>query len=126
MNNKHIHLVAFYSLRPKPGVNTSVKGWMNDTNNLLYDEKVEITRGVRNSVKTANVILDLVTKTVVRNSFNDNRDFKELFKYFFAGYHKYITEIMTQLDPAYLTAILDELEAEMKAEQENAEKVSAE
>lgn len=115
MSNKNICLVAFYALKAKPGVNTAVKGWMNDENNLRYDEKVEITRGVRKNSSTARVILDLSSKTVIRNNFNDNRDFKDLFKYFFGGYHKYITEIMSQLDPAYLTSILDELEAEMNA-----------
>jgi len=128
MNNKHIYLVAFYSMKPRLGVNTSVKGWMNDTANLRYDEKVEITRGIKKNSSVAKVILNLVDKTVDRNTFNDNRDFKELFKYFFGGYHKYITEVMTQLDPEYLTAILDELEAEMHAAQakEDAEKVPAE
>ncbi len=122
MNNKHIYLVAFYSIKPKLGVKTSTKGWMSDPANLRYDEKVEITRGIRKNASVAKVILNLVTKTVERNSFNDNRDFKELFKYFFADYHKYITEVMTQLDPEYLTSILDELEAEMNAK--NAEEVS--
>lgn len=114
--------MAFYSIKPKLGVKTSTKGWMSDPANLRYDEKVEITRGIRKNASVAKVILNLVTKTVERNSFNDNRDFKELFKYFFADYHKYITEVMTQLDPEYLTSILDELEAEMNAK--NAEEVS--
>lgn len=128
MSNKHIYLVAFYSIKPRKGVNTSVKGWMDDHANLQYDEKVEITRGIKKSASTAKIILNFNTKTVERNSFNANRDFKDLFKYFFGGYHKYITEVMTQLDPSYLTSILDELEEEMKAEQakEDAEKVPTE
>ncbi len=122
MNNKHIYLVAFYSLKPQKGANTQVKGWMDNPANLRYDEKVEITRGVKKNSATAKIILNLVTKTVERNNFNDNRDFKDLFKYFFGGYHQYITEVMKQLDPEYLTSILDELEAEMNAK--NAEEVS--
>ena len=118
--------MAFYALRPREGVNTAAAGWMNDESNLRYDEKVEITRGMKRNSITARVILDFSNKTVVRNNFNDNRDFKTLFKYFFSGYHKYITEVMKQLDPAYLTEILDELEAEMKQAQANAEKVPAE
>lgn len=104
-------------MKPKKGVNTTVKGWMDDPANLRYDEKVEITRGVKKNAQTAKIILDLVNKTVERNNFNSNRDFKELFKYFFGGYHQYVTEVMKQLDPAYLTNILDELDAEMRAEQ---------
>lgn len=115
-------------MKPKQGVNTSVKGWMDDPANLRYDEKVEITRGIKKNSHTAKIILNLVDKKVERNNFNSNKEFKELFKYFFGGYHKYITEVMKQLDPEYLTSILDELESEMKAEQdkENAKEVLAE
>ena len=115
MSNKNIYLVAFYSMKPQKGVNTSVRGWMDDPANLRYDEKVEITRGIKKNSSTAKIILNLVTKTVERNNFNSDRDFKSLFKYFFGGYHQYITEVMKQLDPAYLTDILNELEAEMEA-----------
>ena len=78
------------------------------------DEKIEITRGQKKSSSLANVILNLSQKSVERNTFNDDRDFKSFFKYYFGGYDQYITAVMKQLDPAYLTAILDELEAEMK------------
>ena len=114
---KDIYLVGFYSMKPRPGVRTTVKGWMNDQANLQYDEKVEITRGIKNSAASAKILLNLSTKTVERNGFNADREFKSLFKYFFGGYHQYITEVMKQLDPAYLTEILDELQTEMEAEQ---------
>lgn len=114
---KDIYLVAYYYQRPRPGVNTSVKGWMDDTANFQYDEKVDITAGLRKDAGTANILLNLSTKTVERNRFNEDRDFKTLFKYFFGGYHRYITQVMSQLDPDYLKDILDELEAEMKTEE---------
>jgi hypothetical protein len=117
MKQKDIYLVGFYSMKPRPGVRTTVKGWMNDQANLQYDEKVEITRGVKNSAMTAKIVLNLSKKTVERNGFNADREFKSLFKYFFGGYHQYITEVMKQLDPAYLTTVLDELQAEMEAAQ---------
>lgn len=119
MANKHnIYLVAFYGMKPRPGVNTAKRGWMDDKANLQYDEKIEITRGQKKSSALARVILNLSQKTVERNTFNDDRDFKSFFKYYFGGYDQYITAVMKQLDPAYLTAILDELEAEMKQAQE--------
>jgi prolyl-tRNA editing enzyme YbaK/EbsC (Cys-tRNA(Pro) deacylase) len=114
---KDIYLVGFYSMKPRKGVKTTVKGWMNDQANLQYDEKVEITRGIKNSAMTAKIVLNLSKKTVERNGFNADRDFKSLFKYFFGGYHQYITEVMKQLDPEYLADVLDELQAEMEAEQ---------
>jgi prolyl-tRNA editing enzyme YbaK/EbsC (Cys-tRNA(Pro) deacylase) len=102
-------------MKPKPGVNTSVKGWMENPTNLRYDERVEITRGLKKDTAAAKILLNLSEKTVTRNGFNEDRDFKSLFKYFFGGYHQYITQVMSQLDPEYLKSILDELEAEMKA-----------
>ena len=113
-NKNNIYLVAFYGMKPRKGVNTSKKGWMEDKSNLQYDEKVEITRGHKKSSALANVILNLSQKAVERNTFNDDRDFKSFFKYYFGGYDQYITAVMKQLDPEYLTSILDELEAEMK------------
>lgn len=122
-----IYLVASYFMKPKPGVNTQIKGWMEDKSNLRYDEKVEITRGLKSNSGTANIVLNLSTKSVTRNRFNGDLDFKSLFKYFFGGYHQYITAVMSQLDPSYLTAILDELEQEMKeAEAKTEDKVEAE
>ena len=118
-NKNNIYLVAFYGMKPRKGVNTSKKGWMEDKSNLQYDEKVEITRGHKKSSALANVILNLSQKAVERNTFNDDRDFKSFFKYYFGGYDQYITAVMKQLDPEYLTSILDELEAEMKQAESN-------
>jgi hypothetical protein len=112
---KDIYLVAYYYMKPRPGVNTAKAGWMNDKANLRYDERVEVTRGLKKDTYAANILLNLSKKTVERNRFNEDRDFKNLFKYFFGGYHQYITQVMTQLDPDYLKLVLDELEAEMKA-----------
>jgi len=114
---KDIYIVGFYSTKPRKGVKTSIKGWMNDPANLQYDEKVEITRGVKNSATNAKILINLSKKEVVRNGFNSDRDFKSLFKYFFGGYHKYITEVMGQIDPLFLAEILDELQEEMEAEE---------
>jgi hypothetical protein len=133
MSNKDIYLVAYYGMKPKPGVRTNVKGWMDNKDNIRYDEKVEITRGLKNSAHTAKIVLNFSNKTVTRNGFNENRDFKELFKYFFAGYHQYMTTVMKQLDPEFMDIIVSELEAEMEAadaaaaaEIENAQAVPAE
>ena len=114
---KDIYLLGFYSMKPRQGVKTNVKGWMNNPDNLQYDEKVEITRGVKNSASNAKILLNMSKKTVERNGFNSDKEFKSLFKYFFGGYHQYITAVMTQLDPAFLTEVLDELQVEMETAQ---------
>ena len=125
MSNKNIYLVAYYSMKPRPGVKTNVKGWMDDPANLQYDEKVEIVRGLKPNTQTAKIVLDFSTKTVTRNNFNQDRDFKKLFKYFFGGYAQYMSTVMIQLDPTWMDAMVNELEAEI-AESEAKEKADAE
>lgn len=115
MSNKNIYLVARYYLKPKPGVNTTVKGWMDDTNNIRYDEAVDIVRGLKKNVADSQVILNLSNKTVERNAWNDNKDFDRLFAYFFEGYHSYLTSVMKQLDPEYLSAMVDKMHSELEA-----------
>ena len=107
--------MAFYTLKPRQGVNTAVKGWMDNKENLEYDERLEITRGLNKKSQLANVILDLSNKTIVRNRFNDSSEFREFFKYYFGGYHKYISTVMKQLDPEYLEEFLKDMEAEVEA-----------
>ena len=110
--------MAFYSMKPRPGVNTSKKGWMDDTDNITYDERIEISRGLKRNSNTAKVILDLSNKTVDRNSWGTDRSFDEYFKYYFKGYHKYLTTVMTQLDAEYFNKMLDEMQAELDSEKE--------
>lgn len=107
--------MAFYTMKPRPGVKTNVKGWMNDKSNLQYDERLEITKGLKKNSYLANVILDLTEKKVTKNSFNDDSDFRSFFKYFFGGYHQYVSTVMKELDPAYLEEFLADMEAEVKA-----------
>jgi hypothetical protein len=113
-------------MKPRKGVKTNVKGWMNDKENLQYDERLEITKGLKKSSDLANVILDLTNKTIVRNRFNDTSEFKEFFKYYFGGYHKYLSTVMKQLDPEYLEAFLSDMEAEVKAAEAKEPEVAAE
>lgn len=87
---------------------------MDNPDNLQYDERVEIVRGLKSNTNTAKIVLDFSTKAVIRNGFNEDRDFKKLFKYFFGGYHQYMTTVMKQLDPEWMDLVVDELEQEIK------------
>lgn len=125
MTQKNIYLVAQYYMKPKAHVRTHVKGWMDNPENIRYDEKVEISRGLRPKDFNAKIILDLTTKQVHRNGFATDRPFDEIFKYFFANYNEYIIKVMGQLDPVYLDQIVTELEAEI-AETERAQQAEIE
>lgn len=115
MTQKNIYLVAQYFMKPKAHVRTHVKGWMNNPDNIRYDEKVEISRGLRSKDVNAKIILDLTNKCVQKNGFATDRPFDEIFKYFFANYNEYIIRVMGQLDPVYLDQIVTELEKEIEA-----------
>lgn len=117
MSNRDIHLVAFYYAKPKSHVNTQIRGWMNNPDNIRYDERVEITRGLKRDSNSAKVILNLSNKQVVRNGWNPDTAFNDLFKYYFKGYHQYVTTVMTQLDAEYFNQMLDEMQAEFDAAQ---------
>ena len=110
-----IYIVASYYKKPKDHVNTSKAGWMNDPNNIRYDEQVAITKGLSKKEVQAHVIVNLSKKTVERNTLNNNKDFDLLFQYFFTNYSKYITEVMGKLDPAYLQNMVDVMEADLAA-----------
>jgi hypothetical protein len=103
-------------MKPRAGVKTNRPGWMNDLNNITYDESVEITRGLKKNAHMAKVVLNLSKKTVDRNTWGTDRAFDEYFKHYFKGFHKYITEVMLQLDAEYLNSMLDEMQAELDNE----------
>ena len=121
MSNKNIYLIAFYYAKPKAGVQTQVKGWMDNPENVQWDERVEITRGLKKDTYAAGVIMNLSNKTVDRNRYGENKSFDEMFKYFFKGYNKYITQVMVQLDAEYFNRMLDEMQAELEAEEKKSE-----
>jgi len=116
MKKQSIYLIAHYSAKPKNPAKTHIPGYMKDPANVRYDEQVQVSTRLRpKDINMAKIIMNLSTKNVDKNSFNNNKDFKELFKYFFKGYHKYITDVMVQLDAEYFSSILDELQAEVDA-----------
>ena len=112
MSNNSIFLVAYYFMRPQARAQTQVKGWMQNSKNMQFDEQVAVTRRLKNSDRTtAKIILDLSKKVVVRNGWGSNENFDDLFKYFHKSYPRYTTEVMTTLDLPYLEKVNAEMTA---------------
>lgn len=110
MKKQSIYLIANYIAKPRNPHKTHVAGYMKNPDNVQYDEQVQISTRLRpKDITTAKIIINLSEKVVQQNNFNQNKDFKELFKYFFKGYHKYITEVMVKLDAEYFDSILEEM-----------------
>jgi fructose-specific phosphotransferase system component IIB len=117
MKKQNIYLVAQYLAKPRDPRRTHIPGYMKDPANVRYDEQVQVSNRLRQQdLITAKIIINLSDKKVEQNSFNSNKDFDELFKYFFKGYHKYITEVMAKLDPEYFNQMLDEMQADLDKE----------
>ena len=109
MKIKDIHLLAFYVMKPRRGVQTQKAGWMKDPNNFQYDERVEFTKGLSGKDRQfAGVILNLNTKTVVYNKFGKEKTFDDLFKYFLEAYTQQVGTVMAQLDIEYLKQFIPE------------------
>lgn len=122
MKTKDLHLIAFYTIRPRDPKKTHVKGYMQDPVNHQYDERIEFTRGLDSKDRQyAGVVLNLNKKTVVYNKYNAyNSDFDTLFKYFLEAYPKYVIQVMAQLDMPYLEQFIPK---EPKSEENKNEEV---
>jgi len=100
MKNKHIYLVAYYLTKPKDPKRTKEAGYITNPDNLIYDESINITRGLKTRDQlNAKVILNLSEQQVVANKFNDSRDFPGLLAHYQEGYPKYLNPLIAQLYP---------------------------
>ena len=90
--------MAYYSAKPKDPKRTKEPGYMSNTDNIEFDESINITRGLKTKDQNlARVILNLTNKTVIKNSFNENKDFATLLAHYQEGYPKYINPLIAQL-----------------------------
>lgn len=122
MAQKGIYLLAYYVAKPRDPRQTYKAGYMKDPANIQYDERIEITKGLKDKHRmNAKVVLNLTEKKVERNGFNHNTGFDEMFKYFYEGYSQYISAIMNQLDAdfmlEYARAEIEAAKAELTEEQ---------
>jgi hypothetical protein len=109
MKIKDLHLIAFYVMKPRPGVQTQKAGWNKNPDNFQYDERVEFTKGLSGKDRQyAGVILNLNTKTVVYNKFGTTKTFDEMFKYFLEGYPQQVATVMAELDIEYVKQFIPE------------------
>lgn len=94
MKNTNLHLLAQYVTKPRDPTQTGVAGYMTDPANIVYDEMVEITRGLKDADRMrCNVVLDLTAKQVIKNRFNTDATFDEMVKYYCESYPSYLAEL---------------------------------
>ncbi|CAB4130325.1 hypothetical protein UFOVP116_382 [uncultured Caudovirales phage] len=94
MKNTDLYLLAQYAMKPRDTSQTKVSGYMQDPANVTYDEMVEISKSLRDADRIKNnVILNLTTKQVVKNSFNATATFDEMIKYYCDAYPSYLAQL---------------------------------
>jgi hypothetical protein len=110
---KDIYIIAQYFMRPREGVKTSQPGWHKQEGSIVWDEKMQVTEGVKNSHKLAQVIINVTKRRVVRNSLSTDGsvpDFWLTWNYFIKHNGKYIKDSMDRVDPTTYSDVVSELE----------------
>lgn len=117
MKNKDIHILAFYHATPKNPRMTRQPGYIKNKDNISWKESINITRGLKDKDLTAaQVILNLNTRKVIRNIWNDNKDFASLLYYYQENYPKYINPIIGTLYKDELNETTDNVRNEEEKE----------
>ena len=98
--NKNIYLLATYVVRPKNPRQTAQFGYINNPDNIQYDENLAIVRGWRDRYLQHTVVLDLTNEKIVKNSFQTGKTFKELFAHYYEGFGEYIEQTVNDLNAA--------------------------
>jgi hypothetical protein len=101
MSQKKVYILASYFAKPKNKKMTSVKGYMKNPDNVAWDEQIGVSVGLKDKqLATAKVVLNINDQLVVKNGFNTNKSFMELFEYFYSASPR---EISQQLRMAGIT-----------------------
>lgn len=96
--DQHIYILAKYIARPLDPRQTSKPGYMKNPENIHYDEHVALTKGLKSKHRADNhVVLDITEQTVIKNTFNANRNFNEIFEHFTKNYESYIKNGVQEL-----------------------------
>ncbi len=90
---KSIYVFAQYYAKPKNPKMTRIAGYMSDPNNIVWDERIDVTHGLKDRDRiAAKVIINISEQTVERDGFNSGKSFDELFSYFYEANPKQIAD----------------------------------
>ena len=98
------YVVAQYLMRPRNKNMTSNAAYMQNPDNLQFDEMFNIVTKIKDKeLQTYSVILDLTEKKIVKNSYQSGKTYQEILQYFTSNY----SEKFTQMLGEYINEIKD-------------------
>ena len=81
---KDIFIIAQYYGKPRNPKMTHIAGYLSDENNIIWDERVDVTAGLKQKdLLNSKVVINISQQTVVRDGFKSGKSFDELFSYFY-------------------------------------------
>ena len=92
MKDNDLYLIANYTAKPRDPSKTKIAGYMKDPANIIYDESVAFSIGMKNKDVNASVILNLTKRAIVRNRFQPEAGFEDVVKYYCEAYPEYMAK----------------------------------
>jgi hypothetical protein len=90
MKNNDLFLIANYTAKPRDPSKTKIAGYMKDPANIVYDESVAFSVGLKNKDASAAVVLNLTRHQIIRNRFQPEAGFEDVVKYYCDAYPVYM------------------------------------
>jgi len=98
-----IYLIIQYVGKPKDPNRTKEPGYSSDPNNIMYEEVIMISRGLKPKDRNnGHVVLNLTEESVVKNTFSTEYDFETLFAHYCEGFGDQINATVNALNENYL------------------------
>lgn len=73
-------------MKPRDRLQTFKAGYIKDSANMTWDEHVDVTVGIKNrDLSMSQIILNISEQKIIKNSFNNEKSFMELFQYFYTS-----------------------------------------
>ena len=95
MKDNHRYIFANYVAKPRNPKRTHEKGYMSDPNNVMHDEIVGFSVGLKNKDLIRNrIVIDIDGQRVVHNSMGNNADWVQIMDYFMGAYERQILEFL--------------------------------
>lgn len=91
---KKLYMIAHYYQVPKNPRLTAQKDFGKDSNNMAFNESVTIARNIKDrDLSSANVILNITDKKVVKCNLRQGAAFDDLYRYYKNNYPQYFQHL---------------------------------